>query len=131
MYGITPDLRLHNVRDRLSDQYAGYSFIHDPANNLTSAYLDLSSRACMGSIDALMTSERWDMSAVRRYLEAEASLLIQILLLFGLRGGQAPRIPSLTSIECFNGPSTSRGVCVHDGSIVCIVRHWKAWQSTN
>lgn len=78
-----------------------------------------------------MTSERWNMGAVRRYLEAEAKLVIQILLLFGLRGGQSPRIPSVTSIECFNGPSTSRGVCVHNGSVAYIIRHWKARQSTN
>ena len=131
MYGLTPRIRLEDFRDQWSNQTPGYSFVSDPANNLASAYLSLSSRVCLDPVSGVVTGDRWDLDAVRRYLQEEERLLLQLLLLMTLRGGQAPRTPELTSLECFNGPSTSRGVYVDGGSIAYITRHWKPRQSTN
>ena len=132
MYGLTPRIRLEGIRDHWSNQTPGYSFVRDPTNNLASAYLTLSSQACLDPVGGLVIGDRWDLNAVRRYLkEEEEHLLLQLLLLMFLRGGQSPRIPDLTSLECSNGPSTSRGVYVDGGSIVYVTRHWKARQSTN
>lgn len=131
MYGWEPQLELKDVRDRMSDHESGYSFIQDPANNLRSRYLDLSSRACLDPIDGLMSGERWNFDAVRRYLKEESSLVLLIFQMLALRAGQAPRTSELSSLECYNGPSTARGIYVHDGRIVYITRHAKARQATN
>ncbi len=131
MYGLAPAIKLESVRDQISSQRQGYSFVRDPANQLDTAYLDLSSRACLNPLDGLMASESWQLDAVRRYLSEETNLLVQLMLMLYLRGGQAARTTEFFSIECYNGPSTSRGVYVHDGSIVYITRHSKAWRATN
>lgn len=131
MYGLRPAIRLGDIRDRLSHVAQGYSFTQDPANQLAAAHLDLSSRACLDPVDGLMLSERWDLGAVARYLREETQLLLQLMLVMFLRGGQAPRSTELFSLECWNGPSTSRGVYVHAGAMMYVTRHAKARRSTN
>jgi hypothetical protein len=131
MYGLEPQLQLKDIRDRFSVHEYGYSFVQDPANGLRSEYLKLSSRACLDPIDGLMSGERWNFDAVRRYLTEESNLLLLLFQLLFLRAGQGPRTLELSSIECYNGPSTSRGLYVHDGSMVYVTRHAKARQATN
>jgi hypothetical protein len=131
MRGLKPTLQLENVRDRLSNYTQDYSFVHDSANKLDSGYLDLSSRACLDQTDGLMSSDRWNMAAVNRYLDEERELLIQFMLILYLRGGQAPRSTELFSIMHQSSSIDSRGLCVHNGSMIYIIRHWKARHSTN
>ncbi|KAK3680382.1 hypothetical protein LTR37_021275 [Vermiconidia calcicola] len=131
MYGLSSDTQLENIHDKFSNHAQGYSFVQDPANGLSTAYLDLSSRACLDPMDGLMSSERWKVDSVRRYLKEEANLLVQIMLMMYLRGGQAPRTTEFFSLECHNGPSTSRGLYVHEGSLVFVTRHSKARHATN
>jgi len=71
------------------------------------------------------------MDAVRRYLKAETNLLENIMLLMYLRSGQAPRSTEFFSLQCFNSPSTSRGIYIHNGSIMYVTRHSKARRVTN
>jgi len=80
MYGLQPAIWLQGIRDDISSTAQGYSFVQDPANHLTAAYLELSSRACLDPIDGLMSSERWNMDAVSRYLKAKSNLPTQIML---------------------------------------------------
>lgn len=131
MYGLQPQLRLKDIQDRFSAHEYGYSFVQEPANGLRSEYLKLSSRACLDPIDGLMSGERWNFNAVRRYLREESNLVLLFYQLLFLRAGQGPRTSELSSIECYNGPSTSRGLYVYDGSIVYVTRHAKARQATN
>jgi hypothetical protein len=131
IYGLHPDLDLKKMKDSMSNHKSGYSFVQDPSNHLRSEYLKLSSRACLDLIDRLMSSERWNFDAVRRYLKEESSLLLHIFQLLFLRAGQCPRISELSSLECHNGPSTSRGSYVHDRHVMYITRHSKARQATN
>lgn len=131
MYGVRPEIRLEGLRDHWSNKTPGYSFVQDSANDLASAYLALSSRACLDPVGGLLIGDRWDLDAVRRYLKDEQELLLDILLLLFLRGGQSPRIPELTSLECSNGPYTSRGIYIHGGLAAYVTRHWKARKSTN
>jgi hypothetical protein len=126
-----PDLKLDRLRDRMSNVYCGYSFMQDPSNDLDKAYLQLHSRACLDPADGLMSSESWKMDAVRRYLKEEMDLLINIMLIMFLRGGQAPRTTEFLSIECYNGPSTSRGLYIHNGSLAYVTRHSKARRTIN
>jgi predicted Fe-S protein YdhL (DUF1289 family) len=131
MYGALPETRLEGLRDHWSNKTPSYSFVQDSANDLASAYLALSSRACLDPVGGLLIGDRWDLDAVRCYLKEEQELLLDILLLMFLRGGQSPRIPELTSLECSNGPCTSRGVYIHGGLVAYVTRHWKARKSTN
>jgi hypothetical protein len=48
-----------------------------------------------------------------------------------LRGGQITRTTQLFIIGCCNGLSTSRGIYVHAGSAVYVIRHSKYRHSTN
>ena len=125
MYGLDPQLQLKNILDRFSNYEHGYSFVQDPANRLHSEYLKSSSRACLDPIDGLTSGERWNFNAVRRYLKEESNLVLLIFQLLFLRPGQGPRTSELTSIECYNGPSTSRGLYVHEGSMVYVTHHSK------
>lgn len=131
LYGVVPDLKLDRLRDKMSNMHNGYSFVQDPSNDLGKAYLQLYSRACLDPADGLMSSESWKMDAVRRYLKEEMDLLINIMLIMFLRGGQAPRTTEFLSIECYNGPSTPRGLYIHDGSLAYVTRHSKARRTTN
>lgn len=78
-----------------------------------------------------MRGDRWNMAAVYSYLEMEIQFLLEIMLVMYILAGQGPRSPELFSLEHRNGESTSRGVCVHDGSLVYIIRHAKARKATN
>lgn len=131
MYGVRPTMRLYSIRDSISNVAQGYSFLQDPTNGLATAHLQVSARACLDPLDELMMSERWNHNAVHRYLKEEADLLIQLMLIMYLRGGQAPRSTEFFNIECYNGPSTSRGIYVQNGTIVYVTRHAKARHSTN
>lgn len=131
MYGIQPDERLDTIRDDMSNIARGYSFVQEPRNGLADAYLELSSRACLDKADGLMSRDRWNRTAVDRYVKEEGALLQQIMLVLYLLGGQAPRSTELFSLECWNGPATPRSIYVHAGSMLYVTRHHKARQSSN
>lgn len=78
-----------------------------------------------------MSSDVWKVDTVHRYLREETSLLRNIMLIMYLRSGQALRTTEFLRIECYNGPSTSRDVYVHYGSIVYVTRYSKAQRMTN
>ncbi|KAK7575421.1 hypothetical protein V3481_017381 [Fusarium oxysporum f. sp. vasinfectum] len=46
MFGLEPDIDLSQIKDDMTNNDNGYSFVMDPKNKLTSAYLDLLTRAC-------------------------------------------------------------------------------------
>ena len=131
MYGLEPGLNIAKLRDRFSDNTRDYSFVQDATNGLSTAYLQLSSRACLDPMDGLMRGSRWNVHAVHRYLKEEAKCLTLLMLVMYLRGGQAPRASELFSIECINGSSTSRGIYVDAGLITYVIRHSKARHATN
>jgi hypothetical protein len=131
MYEWCPESDLTRIRDRLSDTTLGYSFVADPANGLGEAYLELSRRACLATVNGLMTDDDWDSVAVRCYLDRYERLTHLLVLLVYLVGGQAPRGTELFALEHCNGASTSRSVCVHAGKMALISRHHKARRMTN
>lgn len=58
-------------------------------------------------------------------------MLEDLLALIYLTGGQAPRATELLCLEHWNGISTTRGVYIHDGSVLLVSRHFKARTDTN
>jgi Orsellinic acid/F9775 biosynthesis cluster protein D len=131
MYDWKPACHLDNIKDILSESAEGYSFVSEPKNGLSKAYVELLQRACSATTDGLMAGNAWNAKAVERYLTMHEDMLQQIALLVYLTAGQAPRGSELFSVEHRNGPSTLRGVCVHDGKMAFITRHHKARRATN
>ena len=131
MYGLPRRISLESIRDDMSNNEAGYSFVIDPYNGLADAYLELSQRVCLNSREGLMQRERWNIRAVKEYLERERELRCQLMLLLYLLGGQAPRSTELFSLECDNGPGSLRGLYVQNGSLLYVTRHNKSRQTTN
>ena len=131
LYGLDPNISLDDLQDKMSSHRQGYYFVKESANGLDGAYLELLSKACLHPGDGLMSAEVWKLDAVRRFLKQESSLLTNIMLMMYLRGGQAPRTTEFLSIECWNGPTTSRGIYIHRGSLVYVTRHSKARRMTN
>ena len=78
-----------------------------------------------------MSGESWKSKAVRHYLDQNDKLLKQLGLILHLTRGQAPRSTELFSIECENGPTTSRGIYIHDGALCYVTRHSKSRRTTN
>lgn len=126
-----PTINLSLLRDRISEHRHGYSFVQEPKNDISSAYLNLANRICADTNSGLMIKNGWNMRSVRRLLRKEETLLEQIMLMMFLRGGQASRTTEFFSLRCWNGQSTSRGVYVHEGSMLYVTRHSKARRATN
>jgi hypothetical protein len=131
MYSWRPSFDLGCVKDRLSNTAQGYSFVTDLANGLSEAYLKLSRKACLATVDGLMTDDSWDKTEFRRYLDWYDDMLQLLVVLIYLLGGQVPRGTELLTIEHRNGSSTSRGVCVYSSKIALICRHHKSRRTTN
>lgn len=126
-----PKLNLSLLRDRISEQRHGYSFVQDPKNGTSSSYLDLADSICALPEHGLMTHNGWNLRSVRQFLKKEEILLERIMLMMYLRGGQASRTTEFFSVRCQNGASTSRGIYVHQGLMMYVTRHSKARRSTN
>jgi hypothetical protein len=131
LYSIQPLVELDKLRDKISDNTRGYSFVHDPLNGLRWAYLELSLRACLDHEGGLMNGSDWKLRMARQYLKKEEQLLELIILILFLRGGQALRTTELFSVECYNGSTTLRGLYAHGGSLMYVTRHSKARRTTN
>ncbi|UPK90597.1 hypothetical protein LCI18_001532 [Fusarium solani-melongenae] len=85
MFGLEPDIDLLKIKDNMANCDKGYSFVTDPRNELTSAYLDLLRRACTARSGCLSRGNSWNWAE-----------------LFGtgmsLTSGQLPRWPELSSL---------------------------------
>jgi len=131
MYDWQPEFDLKSIKDDLCNLQEGFSFINHPSNELSSAYLELSTRACTDPSNGLLIDDTWNTTAVWRYLKLEEELLELLLAMFHILGGQAPRGTEILSLGCRNGPSTERGIYVHEGSVIYVTRHHKARKITN
>ncbi|KAM0724082.1 hypothetical protein Q7P37_000262 [Cladosporium fusiforme] len=88
-----PALNLSLLRDRISEHKHGYSFVQEPKNDISSAYLNFANRICADPESGLMTRKGWNMRSVRQFLRKEEMLVEQIMLMMCLRGqkGDKPR----------------------------------------
>lgn len=89
-----PRPRFRELRDRLSDKTAGYSFVTDPANGLSDIYLQLVKRACIAPMDGLLRRDSrggggrlWDMQAMTKYIEKHDKLLKDLMIAIYGYGG--------------------------------------------
>ena len=131
MYGWNPPCCWSEVKDTLSNTQAGYSFVSDPANGLSDAYLELSRMACLATSDGLMTDNGWDYGAVRQYVSLHHELQRLIMLLVYLHGGSVPRGTDLLAVAHRNSPDNRRGVCIYADTIAIISQVNKARRTTN
>ena len=120
MYDWQPSFDLQRIQDKFSNTAHGYSFVSDPANGLAGAYLELSKRACLATVNGLMMDDDWDIVLIHRYLDLYDHITQLLVLLVYLVGGQAPRGTKLLALEHCNRALTTRGVCVYAGKMALI-----------
>ncbi|KAJ4152201.1 hypothetical protein NW765_017710 [Fusarium oxysporum] len=131
MFRLEPDIDLSQIKDDMTNSDNGYSFVTDPKNNLTSAYLELLQRAYTARHGCLSRDDRWNWSEVDRYRKKEEDFRELLGLAMSLTGGQQPRWPELSSLWVENGELGPRGLYIHKGYFIYVVRHHKAKRSTN
>ncbi|KAL2137466.1 hypothetical protein VTI28DRAFT_9592 [Corynascus sepedonium] len=131
MYGLQPQFDLGAIRDKMSVTAKGYSFVTEPANRLTDAFLVLLEHACLSPLEPLIGKNGWDQRAVCRYVALHDQTLTDLLALIHLTGGQPSRGTELLCLEHCNGTSTSRGVYIQGGHVFLVSRHTKARTNTN
>jgi hypothetical protein len=131
MYHWSPPCEISSLRDALSDMSYGYSFVTDPANGLTDAYLELSRRACLADTEGLMADDDWDTRAMRQYLDLQREFQGSIMLLISLFGGQMPRGTDLLAVSHCNSATNRRGIFVYEGKFAIMMQVNKARRATN
>ncbi|KAL2196647.1 hypothetical protein P885DRAFT_77767 [Corynascus similis CBS 632.67] len=131
MFGLQPQFDLGVIRDKMSVMAKGYSFVTEPANRLTDAFLVLLEHACLSPFEPLIGKNSWDQRAVCRYMALHDQTLADLLALIHLTGGQPSRGTELLCLEHCNGTSTSRGVYIQGGHVFLVSRHTKARTITN
>ncbi|PCD22310.1 hypothetical protein AU210_016099 [Fusarium oxysporum f. sp. radicis-cucumerinum] len=131
MFGLEPEIDLASVKDDLANSQSGYCFIKHPANGLESAYKELLIRAYSSSKSALARDGHWRWPIVMSYLKQVTELEEMLAGGVYVEGGSCPRVRELFALECDNGPFTSCGIYVWNGSVVYIARHHKAKRQTN
>jgi hypothetical protein len=131
MYRWSPSIDISTLRDVLSDISYGYSFVTDPANGLTDAYLELSRRACFPDAEGLLTDDDWDTRVVRQYLDLQREFQGSIMLLISLFGGQMPRGTDLLAVAHCNSAANRRGIFLYEGKFAIMTQVNKARRATN
>ena len=130
MYHWLPPVRLDQIHDDLNNSRHGFSFVNHPANHQSEAHLELFQRACTAETNGLFSNDRWNMSAVRRYLALSYEYLRLLMCIAFCLGGQGPRATELFTLECTNGEATWRGSYVYDGYLTLISRYSKSRHAT-
>ncbi|WAO94382.1 Hypothetical protein NCS54_01196300 [Fusarium falciforme] len=131
MFGLEPDIDLLKIKDNMANCDKGYSFVTDPRNELTSAYLDLLRRACTARSGCLSRGNSWNWAEVDQYMKKDEDFRELLGTGMSLTGGQLPRWPELSSLWVENDELGPRGLYVYKGYIIYVVRHHKAKSSTN
>ena len=131
MFGWLPSVNLSQIKDDMSNTACGYSFLEHPDNDLSAAYLALSTRACTAQGDGLLRGDRWDLKAVSEYLKMSEEYQGYLAAMMLTLGGQAPRATEVLSLEFYNGQSTEHRVYAYNGFMMFVIRHHKAKKSTN
>ena len=131
MFGWKPTIDLSKIKDDITNSQKGYSFVTNPNNSLSEAYLELCNRACASRQDSLSRRGRWDWAAVFKYVKKEETFREILGWLMNLTGGQTARWTELLSLWCENGEFGGNGIFVYDALILYLIRHHKAKSSTN
>ncbi|KAJ3453401.1 hypothetical protein MRS44_017648 [Fusarium solani] len=131
MFSWDPAIDLSNIKDDMTNNKEGFSFVLHPANKLDEAYLRLCNRASRAHRSGLVRGAGWDWEAVCLYFKKEEALLCALLGGMFCSGGQLPRCTEVLSLLCSNGELHPRSIYVYDRSMLYITRHHKAKRTTN
>jgi hypothetical protein len=130
MFDWLPAADFRNIKDDFRNTLCGYSFVQDPSNYLSDAYLQLLNRASTTEKQPLIHEGQWVQSAVLQYLTERDALLHDIVLLLLVWGGQDPRLTELLSLLVSNSSTSSRGMYVYNGYIIFVIFDHKARRRT-
>ncbi|KAM6506734.1 hypothetical protein FALCPG4_018851 [Fusarium falciforme] len=131
MFSWDPAIDLSSIRDDMTNNEEGFSFVLHPGNKLDTAYLELCCRASRAHRHGLFRGGDWEWNAVFQYFKKDEALRAAILGGMFCAGGQLPRCTELLSLLCSNGELHPRGIYVYDRSMIYITRHHKAKRATN
>ncbi|KFZ16365.1 hypothetical protein V501_02264 [Pseudogymnoascus sp. VKM F-4519 (FW-2642)] len=83
MFNWFPGVDLSQVKDDMTNTIQGYSFLQHPANDLSTAYLTLSTRACTAQGDGLLRGDSTNNEfTVVRFLPARPGKLLYYYLVY-------------------------------------------------
>ncbi|KJZ69022.1 hypothetical protein HIM_11581 [Hirsutella minnesotensis 3608] len=131
MFDWAPAVDLTRIKDDMTNSRDGESFVTNPSNGLSEAYLNLCHRACTNHRSQLIRNATWHWPEIVRYQKKEEALREALMSCLDLLGGQKPRGSELLSLYCVNGQHGPRAIYVYNASMIYIVRHHKAKSTTN
>lgn len=129
MLGLSPEVDLEVVKDKLASSEVGYSFVTHPENGLEAAHFDLLRQLCASQ--EFVRRGIWNWKALSNYRAEVVCLEGMILGGCHTACGQAPRAEELINLCCENGSFTNRAFYIWNGYLLYILRHHKAKRRTN
>ena len=104
---------LSSIRDDMTNNEEGFSFVLYPGNKLDTAYLELCCRASRAHRHGLLRGGDWEWNAIFQYFKKDEALRAAILGGMFYAGGQLPRCMELLSLLCSNGELHPRGIYIY------------------
>ncbi|KAM6505278.1 hypothetical protein FSOLCH5_014509 [Fusarium solani] len=79
IYSCDPAIDLSSIKDDMTNNEEGFSFVLYPDNKLDSAYLELCCRASRANRHGLLRDGDWDWNAIFQYFKKDEALRAAIL----------------------------------------------------
>ncbi|KAL5351093.1 hypothetical protein ACLOAV_002944 [Pseudogymnoascus australis] len=119
---MEPTIDLGSVKDSLTNNQVGWSFLMEPGNDLQGSFRHLHQRA-------------WEQSPLSRkaegYIQLAAKFQRQLLTTVHFTGGLPGRGTEVTTMKWCNTRHVMRNIFVYHGRLIVITEYTKARHKTN
>ncbi|KFZ18998.1 hypothetical protein V502_03895 [Pseudogymnoascus sp. VKM F-4520 (FW-2644)] len=130
MLGWEPVVDLHSVRDDLTRNTTGWSFLQEERNGLRLSYKELLRRA-WDPARGMSRGGRWRTAECIGYLDSCQDLCGEIFAAVHLTSGLPGRGSEVTAVKVCNTEQSLRNVFVLNGQIIIVFEYNKASASNN
>ena len=130
MLGWEPAVDLHDIRDDLTCNATGWSFIQEEHNGLRLGYKELLRRA-WDPARGMSRDGRWRTAECIRYLDLCQDLCREIFAAVHFMSGLPGRGSEVTAVKVCNTEQSMRNVFVLNGQIIIVFEYKKASSSNN
>ena len=125
-----PPVCLRDMRDNMNEASVGYSFVHDPHNQLAGGRDRVMARLLLSpSFRTLLRMSNGDLrfrpGGKKAYQEALARFQPWLFLLMHVLGGGPARGPEITTLRIANGHNNVRNLFVQDGQLLFVTSYHK------
>ena len=117
------------IRDNMTENQPGWSFVKDPENHLQHSFRHLQRRAF--APEHLAAKGRWSLPRCQAYLSRVEELKKQLLVYIHLTRGLPGRGTEVTTIKWCNTRQTMRNIFVCHGQLMVVIEYNKNRASTN